>query len=169
MTLSVRSTRKASSGQGLYQTWVPTLPAKTLNSGSTKNTTEKAPKRAYHESPSLTTEPSDSSRNLCRRWISFTETISTGLDTRCVLGDWVELVAQRIGTDNMIDSALKCFLSGSITYINRTDQNLALTDKYNLRALHCIRATILSDKGKQLHENENVLISIVLLHFVEVC
>jgi hypothetical protein len=169
--LTVRSMRKAMRGEGLFQTLVPALPVRSGSrrgtAGKTRRGTAAAAAGCSGENLSLRPEPSSSSMALCQRWISFTEMISTGLDTRFVLGDWMELVAQWIGPDETVDSALECFLHSSVAYVNSTDDNLVLTDKCNLRALRSIRAAILSGSSELLHEN--VLISIILLHFVEVC
>ena len=83
-----------------------------------------------------------------------------------MFGDWMEFVPQRLGQSDAIDSALDCFLDSSVAYTNSTAENLATTDRSNVKAIQKIRTAILADEAESVCND--ALIAIAMLQFVEV-
>lgn len=166
VTLCLRTTRKAKSGSGLFETFVPAKSDRKRDANKNKYHDPAKSCDTFNEDLTLPREPLSSATKLLQRWISLIETISQGFDTRVVLGDWMELIPPRIENSNEVSSALECFLNSTVAYVNPTAENITPTDKSNVKALYSIRTAII-DRNAQLL-NDDVLLAITLLHFVEV-
>jgi hypothetical protein len=158
----------APSGDGLFLTFRSKCPEETdSDESSIKNSTRAIVRqRRSPQSIVVLKEPSSPTSQLLRRYTSQIEALSEGFDTKMVLGEWTQHIPHRIGNSKAIDSAVDCFLNCLTAYVNRTSQNMGLTDTANARAICCIRSAIEFNDSKLLQND--VLIAIMLLHLVEV-
>ncbi|EXJ58997.1 hypothetical protein A1O7_06428 [Cladophialophora yegresii CBS 114405] len=84
-----------------------------------------------------------------------------------VLGEWLEIIPQRIGHSETFDIALECLITSALTYVNTTERNLAETCALNSRALARIRA-MLSRGEESPKEQDDILLAISFLYAAEV-
>lgn len=84
-----------------------------------------------------------------------------------VVGDWLELIPQRVGHSETFDVALECFITSAMTYINTTEINLTETCGLNSKAVARIRATISSGIDSTKNQDD-ILLAISLLYGAEV-
>ncbi len=172
--LRLRSRRQAKDGNGLFQTFAPSGKKAEREALCTSLAPACSDTNyfAVSEGPGVVDpwliprEPTNETTSRLMRWTNMTNSFRESYSVKYVLGEWMELVPQRLGNSQSIDTALECFLSSIVTCVNRGPDNLAVTDKWNAKALRSIRADILS--GDQELISNDVLIAICMLTFVEV-
>ena len=157
--------RSARCGHGMFQTFAPVRLEKprleSLRYGEPIRNTDSLVNP--FATLNLTREPSNDSKLLLKRWTSLSEAISEGYDTRYVLSNWMSFVFCRIGHSDVLDLSVDCFLKAIVTYVNKTQENLAITDAANVKALRSVRATLTSKEVQP-----DLLLAICLIYQVEV-
>jgi hypothetical protein len=154
--LSLRRSRPAKFGDGIFQTFVP------LQVDSSRADPGESCNRPCAVA-TLVREPSDSSSRLLKRWMSISEATSEGYDTLCVWGNWMRTVPQRIAQSDLVHLSADCFLKAVVTYVNRTEQNRATSDLAHVKTLQRLRADLASDII-----DADTLIAVCILYQVEV-
>lgn len=170
LTFTLRSSRAAKFGSGVFQTFVPILSKENIGPRGPKNGPVQTSDRRFDVSNDnllIRGVFSSAATRLYQRWISFNDVVSAGCDTTYVMGDWFELIPQFIGRSSAVDAAFDCFLNSIAAFINRTSENFTKIYGSNATALKRVRADI--DASSSGPIPDGVLLAITLLAFAEVC
>lgn len=84
-----------------------------------------------------------------------------------VVGEWLEIIPQRVGHSETFDIALECLIASAMAFINTTERNLADTCALNSKALARIRAK-LSSGEESTQKQDDILLAISFLYAAEV-
>ncbi|KAH8879251.1 hypothetical protein GQ53DRAFT_756147 [Thozetella sp. PMI_491] len=168
--LRLRSTRVAAAGAGFFQTFVSMSIPESSDQPGPGNIGSQPIWYIEPREPSLPRVPIPQplpsvAPSQLRKWISLNEIITSGLDTKLVLGEWAEYIPERLQAEGALHCAMECFLDGSKAFANRSAENLAKSHKSNAKALRSIRSTII--QGGSVAILQDVCIAICLLRIVE--
>jgi hypothetical protein len=160
-TCNLQASRVVKSDEGLFLTLVPTKDAELRQNSMSWQAGSQRPILPWPRQISAPTV------KLLKKWISFSDAVTSELDTTFVFGNWLEFAACRLFNSTTLCAAVECFLISTTTFVNPTAENLLNSHKCNSKAVKCIRIAI-EEKDFSLSTGADICMAISLMRYVEV-
>ncbi|KAF2488358.1 hypothetical protein BU16DRAFT_532370 [Lophium mytilinum] len=139
--LSVRSSREAKSGNGIFQTLTPVCVSENGRSST-----------PFSSVPRVRRSPSCSETKLCTQFIAVIGTEPPNQNPSEIWGSWIHLVPSMIGRHSTLDYAAAAYASGSTAFLSKDPAQAATARASYSRALKSLQSAVLVTSSEFLIE-----------------